>query len=593
MGTSFSRKRILSTTSWLSLALLLFASHALAGSWEHSFFTGTQYPLRVVHLQGELPGPTVMVQGGIQGDETAGFVTAQLLTQATVTRGNIIILPRANVPSINLRKRQINVDMNRRFDKDYNRFYEDRVARVIRFLLGRSDAFIHLHEGSGFYDPVWVNNLRNPNRYGQSIIVDTLVYDHIDLAHTVNSVLDELNGDIASDYQFKLFNTKTFDKGTDYPQMRKSLTCYALAEHGIPAMAVEVSKSIRQLDWKVRQQLSATIMLLNRLGVHATPPEFTDDDVRAYARTGVSVAVNGRAIQPDGVINLAPGATLAVKRLSSGSEQFAPELALFASDRPGVNLMNARRMVLEPFSELELRSDGRRIARARVQWSGKLPTAPGGDEPVFVCWLNGAPTFVRNGEVLRTVQGDQLILEGVWGSDRQEVVNLKGFVAIPWANNGQDMGWEIILDPDNFLSRYSLKSDRPGGTRFRVVRETPGAERAVFYVDIEPRTVHALRLADANGQSLLIPWSPGGSYRLPEGAYVLEAAWSNGPADKLLATAGDTPIEPGQAFRVDYADPTTLTVRQATTFGHLGAMTFSAGGLADSSRQRSSELPLN
>ncbi len=133
--------------------------------------------------------------------------------------------------------------MNRRFDQDYNRFYEDRVARVIRFLLAQSDAFIHLHEGSGFYNPTYVDNLRNPKRYGQSIIVDTLVYDKIDLAHTVNTVLNEINSRIgSSDYQFKLFNTKTFDKGTNYPEMRKSLTCYALAEHGIPAMAVEVSR---------------------------------------------------------------------------------------------------------------------------------------------------------------------------------------------------------------------------------------------------------------------------------------------------------------------------------------------------------------
>ena len=471
---SFLPKRILCTTFSLSLIVMLFASSALAGSWEHSFFAGTQYPLKVFFLQGEEDGPTIMVQGGIQGDETSGFVTAQLLSQSKVKRGNLIVLPRANVPSINLHKRQINVDMNRRFDQDYNRFYEDRVARVIRFLLAQSEAFIHLHEGSGFYNPTYVNNLRNPKRYGQSIIVDTLIFDKIDLAHTVNSVLSELNGTIpASDYQFKLFNTKTFDKGTPYPEMRKSLTCYALAEHGIPAMAVEVSKSIRQIDWKVRQQLAATIMLLERFGVSVTPPDFSDEDVRAYARRGVTVNINGRPLRSGKVINLAPGATLAVETLGRGPSEFSPELALFASDRPGVNLINARRMVLEPFTELELRSDGKRVAKTQIKWTGKLPLSPGEDKPVFVCWLNGNPVFVRDGEVLKTVLGDQLILEGLWGSDLKEIVNLKGFVAIPWANNGQDLGWEIILDPDNFIDRYTVSSDRPGVMRFRVVRETP------------------------------------------------------------------------------------------------------------------------
>lgn len=579
---SFLPRRIPSTIFWLSLSLILFASQAVAGSWEHSFFAGTQYPLKVVYLQGALPGPTIMVQGGIQGDETSGFVTAQLLTQAKVTRGNLIILPRANVPSINLGKRQVNVDMNRRFDQDYNRFYEDRVARVIRFLLAQSDAFIHLHEGSGFYDPTYVDSLRNPNRYGQSIIVDTLVYDKIDLADTVNSVLAELNGNIGtSAYQFKLFNTKTFDKGTNYPEMRKSLTCYALAEHGIPAMAVEVSKNIRQIDWKVRQQLSATIMLLERFGVSVTSPDFSNEDVNAYVRRDVQVSVNGRPLTSDGVISLAPGATLAVEQISSGAIEFAPELALFASDRPGVNLIKARRMALEPFSELELRSDGKQVAKAQVRWTGKMPSSPGGDKPVFVCWLNGNPVFVRDGDVLKTVLGDQLILEGLWGSDHKEIVNLKGFVAIPWANNGQDMGWEIILDPGNFMDKYSLPSDISGATRFRVVRETIGAPSASFYVDIEPRTVHALRLADSRGQSLLVPWTSGGNYRLPEGEYVLEAAWSNGPSDKLMTTADKMPLDVGAVFKVGFSNPLELTVRQATTFGDLGTMTFTAGGLAE------------
>ncbi|QGY38890.1 succinylglutamate desuccinylase [Pseudodesulfovibrio cashew] len=565
----------------LTLAVFLAASPASAESWVHSFFADTQYPLKVVYLEGPLPGPTIMVQGGIQGDESAGFITAQLLTQAKVTRGNLLILPRANVPSINLHKRQINVDMNRRFDRDYNRFYEDRVARVIRYLLAQSNAFIHLHEGSGFYHPTYIDNLRNPMRYGQSIIVDTLVYDKIDLAHTVNSVLDELNRSIgASDYQFKLFNTRTFDKATDYPEMRKSLTCYALAEVGIPAMAVEVSKDIRQIDWKVRQQLAATVMLLNRLGVSVTPPDFTDADVRAYARKDVRVRVNGRLMEGNSAISLTPGATLSVEKESSGPQAFSPELALFASDRPGVNLIKARRMALEPFTELELRSDGKQVAKTRVRWTGKMPAGSADDKPVFVCWLNGNPTFVRDGQVLRTVVGDQLIMEGIWGSDRQEVVNLKGFVAIPWANNGQDLGWEIILDPGNFLERYAVASDRTGAVRYRVVRETPGAETAEFYVDIEPRRVHALRLACNSGQSLLIPWTSGGSYRLPVGEYVLEAAWSNGPGDKLVATAGNSPLEVGKPFKVEYGEPVRLTVRQATTFGDLGTMTFLAGGLA-------------
>jgi len=586
MAKSSSWRRSLFTTSWLSLFLVLsVAGPAFAQSWEYVFFKGTQYPLKVVSIRGDLPGPTVMVQGGIQGDETSGFITAQLLSKARVVRGNLIVLPRANVPSINLRKRQINVDMNRRFDRNYNRFYEDRVARVIRCFLAKSDAFIHLHEGSGFYNPTYIDSLRNPKRYGQSIIVDTLVWkgakDSIDLGRAVNDVLKRINSGILSkDYKFKLFNTKTFETATSYPEMRKSLTCYALAEHNIPAIAVEVSKDIIQLDWKVRQQLHATTMLLSHFGVDVVLPEFSAADIRAYARKSVQVKVNGRPLSNGSTIRLAPGGTLSVEPVKEGLSEFEPSVALFASDRPGVNLIEARRMVLEPFSQLELRVDGSRVARAKVQWTGSLPKSPNEDAPVFVCWLNGTPKFVRTGEVLHAVLGDQLILEGVWGSRKQEIVNLKGFVAIPWNNNGQDLGWEIILDPDNFLGRYAMKSDRKAGVRFKVVRETPGEKRASFFVDIEPRMVHALRLADAGGQSLLIPWNKNGLYRLPEGEYTLEEAWSNGPNDKLVTAANDVPLQPGDRFRVSPDGDIKLVVRQATTFGELGSMTFSSSRMA-------------
>ncbi len=61
--------------------------------------------------------------------------------------------PGPTCPSIHVHQRAVNVDMNRRFDRDYNQFYEDRLARAVRFLLSQSSALIHLHEGSGFYDP--------------------------------------------------------------------------------------------------------------------------------------------------------------------------------------------------------------------------------------------------------------------------------------------------------------------------------------------------------------------------------------------------------------------------------------------------------
>jgi hypothetical protein len=47
-----------------------------------------------------------------------------------------------------------------------------------------------------------------------------------------------------------------------------------------------------------------------------------------------------------------------------------------------------------------------------------------------------------------------------------------------------------------------------------------------------------------------------------------------------VATDGNRPLDKSTPFSVTYAKPIELTVRQATTFGDLGTMTFTAGGLA-------------
>lgn len=546
---------------------------------EFTFFEGTQYPLTVYYVTGDMPGPTVMVQGGIQGDEISGFITAQLLTRARVQQGNLIIVPRANVPSINLRRRQVNVDMNRRFDRDYNNFYEDRVARAIRHLLGLSDAFVHLHEGSGFYRPKWVDNLRNPNRYGQSIIVDADGYGDVDLKATVGRVITRLNARIPNnDFHFHYFNTETFREDTDYPEMRKSLTCYALSALRIPAVAVEVSKDITQLGWKVARHLEATVLLLEQFGVHAKMPEVTEKEIHELYRDRPVVLVNGRELERGSVLEVAPGATLSFQSRGASLDK---TLAVFASDRPGVNLLDAQRMVLEPFNQLEIRADGEPVLDARVRWTDPMPRSADSAAPVFVVWLNGQPVFVPHGQSLQAVEGDQLILEGVWGSRHKEILNLKGFVAKPWENDGQDMGWEIVLDPDNFMDKYRVDAAPEGISRYKVARETSGAGRAYFYVDIAPRRVLAVRLADDHGQTLLVPWHPGGDYPLPPGRYTFLDSWSNGPDEKILPMAGERPVKRGKQFEVQLDQPVQMTMRLSTTFLPLSSMTFKASNLAE------------
>ncbi len=561
--------------AFMALALALPARAEM-----HTFFPGTQYALDVHFLRGDKPGPVVMVQGGIQGDEASGFLTAQMLTRASVRKGTVIIVPRANPPSINERRRAINVDLNRRFDKDYNEFYEDRLARLIRFLVSQSQALIHLHEGSGFYNPTRVSDLRGPNRYGQSVIIDAVGYKNVqNLERSARQVLAKLNEGVAhKDWGFQLFNMDTFNDRSKYLEQRKSLTYYALSRVGIPAVAVEVSKNIPDLAWKMSHQLQATVLFLRHFGVELDQPALPADMLKAYPAKDVKVLVNGLELNPAKPrITVSPGAPLDVRcEFPNGDTRLSPVPAVFASDRPGYNLAKAPRLPLAPFQALDVRADGQVLAKASLDWSGGTwPATQDGTR--FVCWLNGEMKLVRPGETITALQGDQLVLDGVLGGKREEILNLKGYVSRVDKNDGQDAGQEIILDPKSFLPRF-FKTMPNGDALCEVVRETPGAHKETFSIRVAPREVRALVLAAHDGRTLTVPWSPGKPLALAPGAYVLKDVQGNGPSGMVQLFAGKNPVRAGQSFSV--GDKDEIVLRQATTFLELGSMRMGSRNLS-------------
>ncbi|WP_027368871.1 M99 family carboxypeptidase catalytic domain-containing protein [Desulfocurvibacter africanus] len=585
------------TSALLVLAALLVVARPATGA-EFTIFQGTQYPLRVYILEGAKPGPTVMVQGGIQGDEIAGFLTAQQLTHAKLDNGRLIIIPRANVPSIHKRQRQINVDLNRRFDRDYNEFYEDHLARAIRFFLAQADAFIHLHEGSGFYNPVWVDNLRNPRRYGQSIIIDTPVFENrIFLANYVNSVLDRLNQPITTaDFRFRLFSTDTFRPDSPHAEQLKSLTCYALKNRSIPAFAIEVSKDIVQVEWKVSQQLRATVLLLEQFGLHLQVAD--QDTLIEQARIVAPVLRVGA--QSVGSTRPAPLKLLSYEPLALTAEDLgltnaqvkagaAGAVGVFASDRPEINLLETPRLPLIPFRSLEVRADGTTLTSIPVEWAGTWPKAEPGQTPWFVCWHNGSLRIIPAGRTLEAVVGDQLVLEGIHGG-KDEVLNLKGFIANRTLNDGQDSGPEIILDPSMFLQHWLVPTDKPDEWLCRVARETPSQSRDEFFIRIVPRRLKALVLQAEDGRRIVLDWRAGEATLLASGRYTLAEAWSNGARDKLLALAGQTPLPWGDSFELKSGERLELSLRQMTTFSPISSMTLISETPAQSKAPAQSEM---
>ena len=199
-----------------------------------------------LHVKGPGNGPTLFVVGGIQGDEPGAFSAASLLvTHYEITKGRLVVVPNLNFSSIVQRDRGPNGDMNRKFaalsktDPEY-----ETVTRIKSLLLSpHVDAILNMHDGSGFYRPAWEDDLRNPKRWGQSVIIDqSNIGDHsyCDLQDVAENVLGRTNGLLLKpDHKYYLKNTHTAEGDKE---MEKTLTYFAI-KNGKPAFGVEASKS--------------------------------------------------------------------------------------------------------------------------------------------------------------------------------------------------------------------------------------------------------------------------------------------------------------------------------------------------------------
>ena len=121
-----SKKRIFTFIFFISLSFFAFPSQALSKREHLVHFPNTSYELNIYKIYGKQPGKTLMLIGGIQGNEPGGFLSADLYADMRLEKGNLIVVPRANFNSIILNQRGPHGDMNRKFtpqDHSYSANY--------------------------------------------------------------------------------------------------------------------------------------------------------------------------------------------------------------------------------------------------------------------------------------------------------------------------------------------------------------------------------------------------------------------------------------------------------------------------------------
>lgn len=265
------------------------------------FFTPAAYADQIMNNldfslhqhQGAKNGPTLLVVGGIQGDEPGGFNAASLLvTHYTILRGNVWIVPNLNFISIIRRNRGVYGDLNRKFALLRSSDPEFSVIKKIKSIIDKDtvDLVLNLHDGSGFYRAEHVDAMRNPMRWGQSVIIDQASIDgpYGQLMDIAGQVAQRVNKDLYDpDHAYHVKNTET--RLGDH-EMEKTLTYFAINQ-GKAAFGIEASKDF-PTSLRTFYHLRAIEAFMDLMGIeYKRDFELSVADVRKTIETDAAVAL--------------------------------------------------------------------------------------------------------------------------------------------------------------------------------------------------------------------------------------------------------------------------------------------------------------
>ncbi|OBV29251.1 hypothetical protein BKN38_03745 [Helicobacter sp. CLO-3] len=213
--------------------------------------------------------PTLLLIGGIQGDEPGGFnATNVFLNHYTIKNGSVWVVPVLNPHSMLKNHRGIYDDMNRKFAALSPNDPEAPIIANIKELIRAKEvsAVLHLHDGSGYYRATYESALLNPNRWGNCTVIDQTMLEGAEfgaLEKHAQNIIDHINAHLLKPiHRYHLHNTQTAQKD---PEMQKALTFYAINQ-GKAAYANEASKELNVAE-RVYYHLLAIESMLSQMGI--------------------------------------------------------------------------------------------------------------------------------------------------------------------------------------------------------------------------------------------------------------------------------------------------------------------------------------
>jgi len=445
-----------------------------------SYFENTPNQLNVYRLYGRLDGNTVFILGGIQGDEPGGFLSADLYPNLVLDRGNLIVIPRANFHSIIKNNRGVNGDMNRRFDKNPPNDIEDQIVDIIQELMSESDLFLNLHDGWGYYSETYVDENRNPRRFGQSVIADADIYvserDTLYLEQMARKVLECVNRRIENtDHHLHFMNTRTLDPNTKFPEMRKSATYFALTNFGIPAFGIESSKNLKSLDLKIRYHNYVINEYLKYFGVELEHPAIIYEPPKLiYLLISVNNSVP-MVIDNKNSVKLIKGDRIQITHIESNYSRGLSCDIVGVGDEQDFQ----KRFAINKPTRVIVRKDNRIVGEITLDVS-----SINNQMFTYLIDVNGKKQALLDGQTLLVKRSDKMkilnVLHDQIDSDYCKV-NLKGYVPPGDYNPGEDRNYLIDISTLGW-KKYSLNGY---GKIYPLVVIKNNEELSRIYISIE------------------------------------------------------------------------------------------------------------
>lgn len=213
--------------------------------------SGTKYATELYVIRSGVPGPVVMIVGGVHGNEPAGYNAAEKLTDISITEGTLLILPHANQRAVNAHTRYIKgeYDLNRAFPKSKSENADNVLAREIFKVVKdyNVDWLMDMHEG---YD---YSVSKSNGSVGQ-----TLIYYPDTQTKTVGkNIVSSLNNEIAgSNKDFRMLTSP----------VSGSLASASARVLGVNSFIFETCSKV-SLSTRVAYQLKAANILLSYLNM--------------------------------------------------------------------------------------------------------------------------------------------------------------------------------------------------------------------------------------------------------------------------------------------------------------------------------------